>query len=212
MFSYLLALAISTSPIVKSVHPMVEGYSVRHPVIVRVTGTINEFAAEKFYQDMREAQNTGQNIIPIVISSYGGSVYSLLKMVDIIKSSKIPVATIAIGKAMSAGAVLLSCGKNGYRFVSPNTTIMIHEVGSRQAGKAEEIKASADETARLNSLLLEMISKNIGKPSNYISNMVHNKGHADWYITSEEAVKFGIANNIGIPDLIVQIGVRLILQ
>ena len=35
---------------------------------------------------MINAQNTGQSIIPIVIDSYGGEVYSLLKMIDMIKA------------------------------------------------------------------------------------------------------------------------------
>ena len=115
----------------------------------------NEETAKDFIEAMINAQNTGQSIIPIVIDSYGGEVYSLLKMIDMIKASKVPVATICMGKAMSCGAVLLTCGAEGHRYMAPTATVMIHDVASFAMGKVEEIKADAKESDRLNKIIFK---------------------------------------------------------
>ena len=88
-----------------------------NPIVVRVN-KFNEEAAKKFTQDMAAAHNSGQNIIPIVIDSYGGQVYSLMSMISDIKSSDLPVATIVEGKAMSCGAVLFTFGEDGHRYMA----------------------------------------------------------------------------------------------
>ena len=72
----------------------------RSPITILVN-KFTEDSAKDFKKDMFRAQNSGQKIIPIEIDSYGGEVYSLLKMIDVIKSSTVPVATICMGKAMS---------------------------------------------------------------------------------------------------------------
>ena len=84
---------------------------------------------------MALAHSTGQKVIPVVIDSYGGQVYSLMSMIAAIESAELPVATIVEGKAMSCGAVLLSFGEQGMRFADPHATVMIHDVSSGGYGK-----------------------------------------------------------------------------
>ena len=120
-----------------------------NPVIVRVN-KFDEESAKDFATQLALAHNTGQKVIPVVIDSYGGQVYSLMSMIAAIRASELPVATIIEGKAMSCGAVLFTFGEEGMRFMDPDATIMIHDVSSAQWGKVEEIKASAAETERLN--------------------------------------------------------------
>ena len=114
----------------------------KNPVIVRVN-KFNEEASRKFAGEIAAAHNTGQDIIPVVIDSYGGEVYSLMSMVSSIKHSTIPIATIVEGKAMSCGAILFSFGEEGLRFCDPDATIMIHDVSSMDFGKIEELKESS---------------------------------------------------------------------
>ena len=112
------------------------------PVVIRVN-KFDEKAAEDFSKSVMRAQNTGQPVLPVIIDSYGGQVYSLMSMISDIKHSKVPVATIVQGKAMSCGALLFSFGAEGHRYVDPDATLMIHDVSSMSWGKVEEIKASA---------------------------------------------------------------------
>ena len=58
----------------------------KDPVIIRVN-SFDEESAAKFIRQVGEAHNTGQPIIPIVIDSYGGQVYSLMAMISAIKNS-----------------------------------------------------------------------------------------------------------------------------
>ena len=67
----------------------------KNPVIIRVN-KFDEDAAKKFAQEMAQAHNTGQKVIPVVIDSYGGQVYSLMSMISAIRHSTLPVATIVI--------------------------------------------------------------------------------------------------------------------
>ena len=96
---------------------------VEPPVVIRVNH-FDDRAAKNFAIDMSDAHNSGQSIIPVVIDSYGGQVHSFLAMAAEIESSSLPVATICIGKAMSAGAMLLACGTEGYRYASPDSVIV----------------------------------------------------------------------------------------
>ena len=67
---------------------------------------------------------------------------------------------------MSCGVILFSCGTEGLRFVTPEATLMIHDVSSFAHGKNEEIQASAKETKRLNKILntLLFVGSKIGNP------------------------------------------------
>ncbi len=180
----------------------------KQPVVIRVT-RFNDEAVEKFTNDMAEAHDTGQPIIPVIVDSYGGSVYALMSMISEIKNAKIPVATICEGKAMSAGAVFFSFGKEGCRYMAPNATLMIHEVFSVHVGKVEELKVGADETDRLNTLALQMMAENCGKDPDYFIDIIHDKGHADWYLTAREAKKHNIVNHVKIPEFRVEVSINM---
>ena len=170
------------------------------PVIIRVR-KFDEAAAKEFSELMSLAQNTGQPVVPIIIDSYGGQVYSLMSMISDIRHSKVDVVTIVQGKAMSCGAILFSFGKEGMRYMDPNATLMIHDVSSMRFGKVEEIKASAEETERLNKKVYRMMAKNCGHPEDYFLDIIHQKGHADWFLDTPQARKHNLANYDHIPTL-----------
>ena len=176
------------------------------PVSIRVN-KFDEEASLKFSKAISEAQSTGQPVVPVTIDSYGGSIYSLMSMIANIKSSKIPVATIVEGKAMSCGALLFSYGTSGYRFMDKHATIMIHDVSSGARGKIEEIKADAKEGDRLNQKLYREMAANCGKEPEFFLQQIHDRSHADWYLDAEEARNIGLADHLRVPDLKVKIDV-----
>lgn len=178
----------------------------KDPVVIRVN-KFDEDAAKKFSDQMSAAQSTGQKIVPVVIDSYGGQVYSLMSMVSSIKSSKIPVATVVQGKAMSCGALLFSFGASGYRFMDPHATVMIHDVSSGAHGKIEEIKADAKEGDRLNQKLYREMAANCGKEPEFFLQHIHDRSHADWYLDAEECQSIGLANHLRVPELRVKVDV-----
>ena len=169
------------------------------PITIRVR-KFDEPSAKEFSNLMNKAQNSGQPVVP-VIDSYGGQVYSLMSMISDIKHSKIPVATIVQGKAMSCGAILFSFGAEGYRYMDPDATLMIHDVSSMEIGKVEEIKASAEEAERLNQKIYSMMAENCGHHKDYFLDIVHEKSHADWFLDADECKKYNLANHLRVPEL-----------
>lgn len=178
------------------------------PVVVRVN-KFDETGAKEFTEAMGRASATTQKVIPVLIDSYGGQVYSLLSMIDTIKASTKPVATIVMGKAMSCGAVLFTCGKEGMRYMGKNATLMIHDVSSIAFGKVEDIKADVKEAERLNLEIYRIMESNIGKPEGYLWGMVKEKCRVDWYLTPEEALEHNLANHLRIPSLQVKVNVEM---
>jgi ATP-dependent Clp protease protease subunit len=181
------------------------------PVIIRVN-KFDEESSKEFTELMSRAQNTGQSVIPVVIDSYGGQVYALMTMISAIKASRIPVATIVEGKAMSCGALLFSFGAEGKRYMDPDATLMIHDVSSFAMGKVEDIKADAKEVDRLNKKVYEMMARNCGKPSDYFLKLVHERGHADWYLDSQEAKSHNVANELRVPTLTCKVDLNYTLD
>ena len=158
---------------------------------------------------MALAHSTGQKVIPIVIDSYGGQVYSLMSMISAIESADVPVATIVEGKAMSCGAVLLSFGEHGLRFADPNATVMIHDVSSGGYGKIEELKADVKEAERLDEKIFTMMARNCGKKDDFFKKKVFNKKHADWFMDAQEAKRHGLVNHLRVPKLNIKVDVDI---
>ena len=173
---------------------------------------VNEFtnkSAKEFSQKMAVAHNTGQPIIPIVIDSYGGEVYSLMNMISEIINSDLPIMTIAQGKAMSCGAVLLSFGDDGMRYADPNATIMIHDVASGAFGKVAELKSDVKEAERLNKKIFSMVDANCNQPNGFFMKKLKEKDRADWYLTAKKAKKFNLVNHLRVPTFTVDVEVKM---
>jgi len=197
---------------VSTVSPLIKEVELKkNPVIIRVN-SFNEEAAKKFQNEVAAAHNTGQKIIPVVIDSYGGEVYSLMAMVSAIKNAELPVATIVEGKAMSCGAILFSFGEEGLRFCDPDATVMIHDVSSMEWGKVEEMKAGAAECDRLNTKIYTMMARNCGKKDDYFMKIVDKKKHADWFLDAQEAKKHDLANHLRVPKLTLSVSVEIELE
>ena len=191
------------------ISPLIKEIELRkQPVIIRVN-KFDEKSAKEFHQQIAQAHNTGQGVIPVVIDSYGGQVYSLMSMVAAIKDAELPVATIVEGKAMSCGAVLLSFGEEGMRFADPNATIMIHDVSSGAFGKIEELKADVKEAERLDEKIFTMMARNCGKKDDYFKKKVFTKKHAHWFMDTQEAKKHGLVNHLRLPSMRINIGVSI---
>lgn len=171
------------------------------PVTIRVE-SFDDSALKEFSEDFEEALESPQSIIPIVISSYGGSANGLLEMIDICRSSTAkPIATVAMGKAHSAGGFLLSCGWHGYRFASPGVSIMLHGVSGSSWGTVPSLMTSASESARLERLIYKRFEEGCQLPEGWVQSRMAERQFADWFMTPEEALRLGIIDHIATPRL-----------
>ena len=91
--------------------------------------------------------------------------------------------------------------------MDPDATVMIHDVSSMAWGKVEEVKVSAQETERLNKKIYTMMANNCGHHENYFLDIVHEKGHADWFLDAKECKRHKLANKLKVPEM--KIGVKV---
>lgn len=184
---------------------------IEKPIVIRVN-RFNDNAAKEFHEKIDEAHNTGQTIIPVVIDSYGGYVDSFLSMASDIRNSLITVATICVGKAMSCGALLLSCGDPGFRFCDSASRIMVHDMSGGSWGKTYEIKYHADEALRLHKQVFTMMANNCEQKDDYFIDLLHDNHHSEIYMTPKQAVKHNIVQHIKIPNISVNINIDMKLN
>jgi len=177
---------------------------VPEPIIIQINDVMEE-KSKSFGEQMSDAHQSDQPVIPIVINSFGGSCYALLSIVSEIQNATKPVATIATGKAMSAGLSILAMGTKGYRFAAPNSMLLMHEVSSWTGGKVEEIKASSNMLGHLNKKIFRMIARHCDHKDNYFLDLMHDKSHADWYFSEREAKKHNLIDHIGIPENLISL-------
>lgn len=178
---------------------------IESPVVVLVQ-QFTEIAVKDFRKEMEDAQQTGQPFVPILIDSYGGSVYGCLDMISHVEKCSLPVYTICTGKAMSAGAILFSTGQK--RFMSEIATLMLHDAATNTVGKNEEIKADAKECDRLNKLIFQIMARNCDQKEGYFDKLIHEKSHADIFLTAKEAKKHKICTHIGMPEMLIEVKVK----
>jgi ATP-dependent Clp protease protease subunit len=130
--------------------------------------------------------------IKIYINSPGGSVTAGLAILDTMNFVKPDVSTICVGMAASMGAVLLSAGAKGKRFVLPNSEIMIHQVLGGAEGQASDIKIRAERIIQMKENLNKILAKNTGQKFDKIER----DADRDYFMTAAEGVAYGIVDKI----------------
>lgn len=163
----------------------------------------NEETSREFYKSFRELlSNDSVKVVPIFIDSYGGNIHALLAMLDLIAHSHKPVATIAMGKAMSCGAILLAAGTEGYRFAATNADIMLHEVSSVEFGKMADLDSGFKHTKKMNENLFAFLASRGKKDKKFYLDKMKSMGNVDWFLTAKEYKTLGLIDNVGIPQLV----------
>ena len=130
--------------------------------------------------------------IKLYINTPGGLVTSGLAVYDTMQYVKCDVATICVGIAASMGAVLLAAGAKGKRFILPNAEVMIHQIMGGAEGQATDIKIRAEHILRLH----DRINKILAKHSGQDLSKIEKDTDRDYFMTADEAVKYGIADKI----------------
>lgn len=175
--------------------------------------SISEFCIS-LEQLCAKAAIRGQTIIPIYIDSFGGDVYSMLKVLDTMHALRetygIKFATIAQGKAMSAGAFTLMFGDIGYRYATPRATIMVHDISTELGGRMSEIQVSYKEAERLSSDVMTSLSNYItkGKNETHLQDLIAATKHTDLYLSAKSAKELGIVDYIGIPKFVFSVSIE----
>ena len=131
--------------------------------------------------------------IKLYINSPGGSVYDGLAIIDTMNYIQPDVQTIGVGLQASMGAMLLSCGAKGKRFVLPNARVMIHQpsYGAGQA-KVTDQEIELREGLYLKQRLIDILAEQTGKDKKTIERDMDR----DNWMSAEEAKDYGIIDEV----------------
>lgn len=161
--------------------------------IVFVGGSISDPMANTVIAQLLFLENVDpQKDIHLYINSPGGSVTATLAVYDVMNHVKPDVATYCVGLAASGGAILLAGGKKGKRFALPNSEIMIHQVMGGAEGQAVDIDIQARHILRIKDKLNQLLAKHTNQPLSKIEKDTDR----DFFMTAEEAKKYGLIDNI----------------
>lgn len=161
--------------------------------IIFLGGPIDDHVANLVIAQLLYLDHTdSKKDISLYINSPGGSVTAGLAIIDTMGFIKSPVSTICVGIAASMGALLLSAGEKGKRFALPNSEVMIHQVMGGTEGQASDIAINAKHILRTKDTLNKILSKNTGQSIA----QVEKDSDRDYYMTAEEAKKYGIIDGI----------------
>jgi ATP-dependent Clp protease protease subunit len=143
--------------------------------------------------------------IVIYIDSYGGYVDSLAKMIETMNEVPNKFITVSMGKAISCGAILLSHGD--VRYCGGYSRVMIHNVSAGSWGEVYSLKASSDQTMEMNKRFMGLLANNCKMTYEELQKKIKETDDSrEIWLNAEDAKKFGIVDEIGIPSLIPMLG------
>ncbi len=134
--------------------------------------------------------------ITLYINSPGGLVSSGMAIYDTMQHVRPDVTTICIGNCISMAAVLLSAGAKGKRYALPHSRIMLHQPLGAATGQSSDIQIHAREIVRTRDELNGIVSLHTGRSLEDVKS----KTDRDFYMSAQEALEFGIVDEIFQPN------------
>src|SRR5690606_10938964 len=138
-----------------------------------------------------EAENPDKDI-SFYINSPGGSVTAGMAIYDTMQFIKPDVSTLCTGQAASMGALLLTAGAKGKRFILPNSRVMIHQPLGGFQGQASDIEIHAKEILYLREKLNHIMAHHTGQPLETIATDTDR----DNFMSAEQAVSYGLVDKV----------------
>ena len=153
--------------------------------------TANLVVAQLLFLEMENPDSD----ISLYINSPGGSVTAGMAIFDTMNYIKPDVRTVCIGMAASMGAFLMMAGKKGKRLALPNSEIMIHQPLGGAQGQATDVAIRAEWLMKTKEKMTRMMSEMTGQDIERVKQDVER----DYFMSAEEALKYGIIDEIYQP-------------
>lgn len=160
--------------------------------IIFLNGEIDDVLASEVVAKLLYLDSLSKDDITVYINSPGGEVSSGLMIYDTIKYLKSDVSTIGIGISASMASIILMSGTKGKRKILSHGRVMLHELSTKTSGKITDVIIAAKEASNVNNILLDIITKN----SKFSLEEAKVKLSKDFYLSSSEALEFGIVDKI----------------
>ncbi|MCP2253339.1 ATP-dependent Clp protease, protease subunit [Prauserella aidingensis] len=131
--------------------------------------------------------------IMIYINSPGGSFTALMAIYDTMQFVRPDIATVCLGQAASAAAVLLAAGTKGKRYALPNARVLIHQPATEGTyGQVSDLEIQAAEIQRIRRLMESTLAQHTDKSEEEVRRDVER----DKILTAEDAKEYGIIDEV----------------
>ena len=160
--------------------------------ILWVAGPVNDYMSTIVQAQLMFLDSVDGQDITMHIDSPGGSVKSGLSMVDVMDYINADIRTVNTGMAASMGSVLLGAGAKGKRSSLKHSTTMLHQSSGGFSGNIQDAEVDWAEWQKVNHELFVLLGKYCGKKPD----QVKKDATRDFWLNAEEAVKYGIIDEI----------------
>jgi ATP-dependent Clp protease, protease subunit len=138
-----------------------------------------------------EAEDAGKDIA-LYINSPGGDMTGLFAIYDTMQFIASDVATICVGQACSAAAVLLAAGAHGKRAVLPNSRVLIHQPHGGAQGQSTDLEIAAREMVEMRERMVGILVTHTGQSVERVKADIDR----DYIVREEEAVAYGLVDEV----------------
>lgn len=159
---------------------------------ILLTGGIDFKQARRVSERLLALSSESSDPILLVLSSPGGHVESGDMIHDMIKFVGAPVKILGTGWVASAGALIYTAAKKENRYALPNTRFLLHEPRGGVGGQATDVEIQAREIIKMRERLNNIFAEATGKTLDQIKKDTER----DFWMSAEEAVKYGLVNKI----------------
>jgi len=138
-----------------------------------------------------ESENPDADIA-IYINSPGGDMNGLFAIHDTMRYINPDVATICVGQAASAAAVLLAAGAAGKRYVLPNARVLIHQPHGGAQGQSTDMELAVAEMVEMRRRMVEILVEATGQTAERIKVDIDR----DYIVRGDQAVAYGLVDHV----------------
>ncbi|WP_017542830.1 ATP-dependent Clp protease proteolytic subunit [Nocardiopsis prasina] len=130
--------------------------------------------------------------IQLYINSPGGSNTALTAIYDTMSFVRADVATVCMGQAASAAAVLLAAGAPGKRAALEHSRVLLHQPSTEGRGEAADLEIQAAEILRVRSQVEEILSRHTGQTQERL----RADTDRDKIFTAHQAREYGLVDGV----------------
>lgn len=130
--------------------------------------------------------------IALYINSPGGDMTGLFAIYDTMTFIASDVATVCVGQACSAAAVLLAAGSPGKRFTLPNARVLIHQPHGGVQGQSSDLERAVAEMVEMRERMVDILQRATGQPRERIMADIDR----DYILRGDAAVEYGLVDHV----------------
>lgn len=158
-----------------------------------LTGEINKELADSIVRQLLILDTEDEKVpIYMYIDSPGGDVDAGFAIFDMIRFVNAPVYLIGMGLIASAATLVLLAVDKEFRIGLPNSRYLIHQPLGGMRGVATDIEIYAKDMEKIRAKLNKLIAEQTGTSLEQVTKDTER----DFWLDSEEAVKYGLISKI----------------